>query len=265
MDKIGSDVTARQKDLEGEMEAVKSALNENCEDSKMIKHRVDKVERECADLNTKFDSFKDRNDGGTSHKEKEDLQRDLLEKATNHMQSRMDRKNNIIVHGAPEEVRGELELWVRSEKIKHDKAIILELCLNIDVECYVDDILDIKRIGKFKGRMGQVNEEAEPRPIIVTLKEGIKEKIMKNVFRLKNTENKMLKRVRISHDMSKEERQKEKELRMEAKRRNEQEVGNFFYVVRGNPWERYILKLKKRETQEVLEVPQTEGQEEIQC
>ena len=46
--------------------------------------------------------------------------------------------------------------------------------MNIDVECYVDDILDIKRIGKFKGRMGQANEEVEPRPIIVTLKEGIK-------------------------------------------------------------------------------------------
>ena len=42
----------------------------------------------------------------SSDEVKKDLEKDLLEKATNHIQSRMDRKNNIIVHGAPEEVKG---------------------------------------------------------------------------------------------------------------------------------------------------------------
>ena len=171
----------------------------------------------------------------------------------------MDRKNNIIVHGAPEEVSGELDRWVNSEKIKHDKAIILELCLEINVECYVDDILNVKRIGKPKRQANQRSEEISPRPIIVTLKEGIKEKIMRNVYRLKDTRNWMLKRIRVSHDMTQEERKKDDDLRMEAKRRNEEETDNFFYVVRGNPWERYILKLKKRETQKVSGMLPTAG------
>ena len=74
---------------------------------------------------------------------------------------------------------------------------------------------------------------------------------MRNVYRLKDTGNRMLKRIRVSHDMTQEERRKDEELRMEARRRNEEGTDNFFYVVRGNPWERYILKLKKRETQKV--------------
>ena len=136
---------------------------------------------------------------------------------------------------------------MKSEKIKHDKAIILELCIDIDAGCYADDIVDVKRIGKFRRNQGQINEEVTPRPIIVTLKEGIQEKIMRNVYKLKNTKNEMLKRIRVSHDMTQEERKYDMELRMEAKKRNEEEVDqNLFYVVRGNPWERYILKLKKR-------------------
>ena len=130
------------------------------------------------------------------------------------------------------------------------------------MECYVDDILNVKRIGKFKRNVSQINEEVAPRPIIVTLKEGIKEKIMRNVHRLKNTDNKMLKGIRVSHDMTQEERRKDAELRMEAKRRNEEETDDFFYVVRGNPWERYILKLKKKEIQQALGTPPTRGRGE---
>ena len=260
MDKKNSDITARLNNLEGEIEAVKSALDGEGKDPKVIRYKVDNTEKECTDLQRKCDLINDRNVDASSDKVKEDLAKDLLEKATNNIQRRMDRKNNIIVHGAPEEVSGELDRWVNSEKIKHDKAIILELCLEINVECYVDDILNIKRIGKFKSEVNQISEEIAPRPIIVTLKEGIKEKIMRNVYRLKDTGNRMLKRIRVSHDMTQEERRKDEELRMEARRRNEEGTDNFFYVVRGNPWERYIMNLKKRETQEASGTPPSEGE-----
>ena len=131
---------------------------------------------------------------------------------------------------APEEVKGELALWVKPEKIKHDKGIILELCLDIDVGCYADDIVDTKRIGKFKKNQGQINDEVTPRPIIVTLKESIKEKIMRNVYEFKNTKNEMLKRIKVSHDMTQEERQTDMELRMEAKKRNKEEVDRIYFM-----------------------------------
>ena len=249
MDKKKKEFNARQNALEGEMEVVKSALDEEGKYPKVIKYRVDQVETKYADLRKEFDLIKDRNVEVSSDEVKKDLEKDLLEKATNHIQSRMDRKNNIIVHGAPEEVKGELALWVKSEKIKHDKAIILELCLDIDVGCYADDIVDIKRIGKFKRNQGQINEEVTPRPIIVTLKEGIKEKIVRNVYKLKNTKNEMLKRIRVSHDMTREERKYDMELRMEAKKRNEEEVDqNFIYVVRESMGEIHIKIEEKGDT-----------------
>ena len=97
-------------------EAVENALDEEGKYSKVIKHRVDQVETKYADLRKEFDLIKGRNVEVSSDEVKKDLEKDLLEKATNHIQSRMDRKNNIIVHGAPEEVKGELALWMKSEK-----------------------------------------------------------------------------------------------------------------------------------------------------
>lgn len=66
-----------------------------------------------------------------------------------------------------------------------------------------------------------------------TLKEGIKEKILRNVYILKNTEKAMLKRIRVSHNMTQEERQIDKELRLEARRKNEAETGHYYHVVKG--------------------------------
>lgn len=47
--------------------------------------------------------------------------------------------------------------------------------------------------------------------------------------------------------MTKEERKKDRELKTETKRRNEDEKssGNY-YVVRGSLWNRYILRVKRR-------------------
>ena len=116
MDKKNKEFNARQNALEGEMEAVENALDEEGKYSKVIKYRVDQVETKYADLRREFDLIKGRNVEVSSDEVKKDLEKDLLEKATNRIQSRMDRKNNIIVHGAPEEIKGELDLWMKSEK-----------------------------------------------------------------------------------------------------------------------------------------------------
>lgn len=176
----------------------------------------------------------------------------LVERTTKTMQSRLERKNNIILHGIPEEVKSGMNLGLRSEKIKQDKTIFMELCEEIEVECYIDDIVNIGRVGKYKSNVQQNKDEkstgtVSPRPIKITLKEGIKERILRYAYRLKDTGKEMFKKARVTHDMTLEERTKDKELREEAKAKNEEEssLGNF-YVVRGDPWERYLLKLRKR-------------------
>lgn len=287
VEKQVSEFKDRQDSFKEEIVSVKEAVVENNEQSKIFETRLGRMEAKFTEMQQSVSSVKaeliTENKLESTYSEalmaevekktekkckevKKDLEKDLVEKATQHMQSRMNRKNNIVIYGAPEEVKEDLELWLRSEKIKHDKAIVMELCLEIGVECYVDDIVEIKRAGKFKKNNETTMEDVPPRPIIVTLKEGIKDNIMKSIYKLRNTENNMLKRMRVAHDMTLEERQTDKELRTEAKEKNETERGNFFYVVRGQPWERYILKVRKTrmtsavpQTQEAT-VPQEEGE-----
>ena len=58
----------------------------------------------------------------------------------------------------------------------------------------------------------------------------------------------ILRQITLSHDMNKEERQKDKELREEAKNKNESqreiELGNF-NAVRGDLWSRHLVRLRR--------------------
>ena len=74
--------------------------------------------------------------------------------------------------------------------------------------------------------------------------------IMRNAFRLQFSGSDEWKKVGIKHDMSKEERVKDAELRREArKKQDESEDENFQYVVRGPMWDRNIVRIKKRSKQ----------------
>ena len=102
----------------------------------------------------------------------------------------------------------------------------------------------IKRISKKTKKTINGIEKIIERPIIVTLTEGVKPKVMKNLYKLKDSEQ--FRHISIKHDMSKEEKEKEQQLKSEAKRLNETEENqNFLYVVRGMPWERYVKKITK--------------------
>lgn len=75
---------------------------------------------------------------------------------------------------------------------------------------------------------------------------------MKNVYKLKDAREPFNK-VSVKHDMTKEEREHEKNLRTEAKRLQEEDkTGNFMFVVRGMPWEQQVrkIKLRKQNTKE---------------
>ncbi len=85
------------------------------------------------------------------------------------------------------------------------------------------------------------------RPLLVSFESAEdKVKVMKNLHSLQNAEE-SLKALSVSHDMSKEERSLNNKLRAEAKQLNNNPAEeNFTYVVRGDPWNRKIVKIKKR-------------------
>lgn len=63
-----------------------------------------------------------------------------MEKTTIKVQNRLVRKNNIILHGIPEDMRSGMNLANRSEKIEHVKLIFAELCNEMGLTCHASDI-----------------------------------------------------------------------------------------------------------------------------
>ena len=166
-------------------------------------------------------------------------QRAPVKDVTTELADRERRKNNIIIHGILEK-----NSKVGAERLKHDKNRALELlnyCKPDGEEDRVeDDIIQIKRLGKF-----DENKQESKRPMLVQLTEEDKKTLFLNLNNLRGASNN-LSGISISHDMTPLQREEDKEMFEEAKRREEEETsGDFIFRVRGPPWNRYIKKIRK--------------------
>ena len=138
----------------------------------------------------------------------------------------------------------EAEGSTREEKFENNKSKIVSIAREVGIELKDGDILSIKRLGK----MGQtrVIEEKEvpvPRILLATFTEAAKAGVMKNAYKLQSSDSEV-KKIRIKHDMNKEDRQREYELRKEAQQKQMSDQ-DFLYRVRGPNWDRRIIKIKK--------------------
>ena len=138
----------------------------------------------------------------------------------------------------------EAEGSTREEKFENNKSKIVSIAREVGIELKDGDTLSIKRLGK----MGQtrVIEEKEvpvPRILLATFTEAAKAGVMKNAYKLQSSNSEM-KKIRIKHDMNKEDRQREYELRKEAQQKQMSDQ-DFLYRVRGPNWDRRIIKIKK--------------------
>ena len=59
----------------------------------------------------------------------------------------------------------------------------------------------------------------------------------------------ILKKIGLKHDMTREERAKDLELKKEARQLQEKQTEgeDFLYLVKGLPWERHIIKRKRKD------------------
>lgn len=90
----------------------------------------------------------------------------------------MGRKNNIL-YWISVQVFDEMALSIREEKINHD----INLCRELGITCYESGIEEIK-IGKSGGESGSTRLRCTR---LVTLGGCTKERIMKNLFKLKDS------------------------------------------------------------------------------
>ena len=170
------------------------------------------------------------------------------------LQDRMARKNNVVFFGV-----SEAEGSTREDKMADNKAKIVSIASEIGVQLKDEDILSFKRLGKMgQTRMVKDEEVSLPRLLLVTLTEAAKAALMKNAYKLQFSTSEM-KEIRIKHDMSKEDRQREYELRQEARQKQMDNTDqDFLYRVRGPNWDRKIVKIRKfvsKVAKEAKEVP----------
>ena len=176
------------------------------------------------------------------------------------LQDRMARKNNVVFFGV-----SEAEGSTREDKMADNKAKIVSIASEIGVQLKDEDILSFKRLGKMgQTRMVKDEEVSLPRLLLVTLTEAAKAALMKNAYKLQFSTSEM-KEIRIKHDMSKEDRQREYELRQEARQKQMDNTDqDFLYRVRGPNWDRKIVKIRKfvsKVAKEAKEVPPTTDKE----
>jgi len=172
----------------------------------------------------------------------------VISEATKEVQSRVDRRNNILIFSVPES-----DSNLKDEVTTSDTNTFIDMCNSIIINVHRDDIINIKRIGKRnQKRLIKGEEKLVPRPLLLTLTEASKQKVMKNVHKLRYSDE-PFRTMSVKHDMTQDERELDKALRDEAKDKQEKDnSGNFIYVVRGMPWERHIQKIKIRKTNEEL-------------
>ena len=102
-----------------------------------------------------------------------------------------------------------------------------------------EDVLKIVRIGKKDG-------SGNPRPTLVKfVNHEKKRKLFRNIHKLSGAKS-VLKVVNANHDLKKDQRARERNLKAEANRRQEQDLGECQYRVRGPPWDRKVVKVVKR-------------------
>ena len=157
----------------------------------------------------------------------------VVKEACHNIADSLAREKNIIVFNIGEKA-GTLE-----ENVASDKADIQEL--NRITAGITDLDMTVRRLGK-KGA------SAKPRPVMVSYSNvDNKTSVMRNLNKLKNAKP-PLDKISIRNDLSREDREKEKKLQEEAKEMNDSvsRDPNFVFVVRGMPWDRKIIKVKKK-------------------
>ncbi|KAH3814499.1 hypothetical protein DPMN_143000 [Dreissena polymorpha] len=148
-----------------------------------------------------------------------------------------NRERNIIIHGLKEND----EKDPTTRKINDTKMIdnLMDF-LGIEHEGYESVI----RLGK----KSELSEKPRPTRVIFRNTEN-KKTMLKNLHKLKNMDcTNVLSKIGVTHDMTKAEREQNKELIELAKEKSSNDnSGKFHFLVRGPPWARKIVKVAKKD------------------
>ncbi|VDI18485.1 Hypothetical predicted protein [Mytilus galloprovincialis] len=145
---------------------------------------------------------------------------------------RKTRENNLIIFGITEN-----ESENKQERIEHDVENIVQLFKDAKITLDIENIRKTQRLGKY-------DKEKTNRPLLVHLKSiDSKLTLFRNMHYIRSYPK--YQKVNVSNDLTKSEREEEKRLWAEAKKLQENNSGDFLFKVRGPPWARKVVKIKR--------------------
>jgi hypothetical protein len=161
-----------------------------------------------------------------------------LEEKIQELQERESRKNNIVIYNSDEPEAEDSE-----DRKDEDRQFTNDLCLLLESDS--NDIVSTIRLGI---KRTKDNGEAINRPLKVIFRcEKTKTDILRNAKKLQYA-NEKFKKISISQDMTRKEREKQAQLFQEAKRLNEENSsGDFKFIVKGPVWDRKVVKIKLKQ------------------
>ena len=106
-----------------------------------------------------------------------------------------------------------------------------------------ENVTKITRLGRIER-----GENTKARPLLIGLDTtSIKSKILRNTWRLAESDIVMFQRTGIEHDYTPKQREQRKKLKEEAKEKEQNDrSGNYLYRVRGPPGNMWIKRVPKR-------------------
>ena len=145
------------------------------------------------------------------------------------------RGNNVIIYRVKEKA------GTKEECRKHDNDFCMSLIKDqLSIDMGEDDIKMVFRIGK------REQDATNTRPLLLQFRErSIKNRMMESLSKLKNCSDDF-KHVSITHDLTPAERVECKTLVEQAKRKQEEETGEYIWRVRGLPGHLKIVRFRKQ-------------------
>ncbi len=149
---------------------------------------------------------------------------------------RQGRERNIIIFNIDEPNTNLID-----DRVQADKETIEKVIKELNFETRNDfEIEQVIRIGYRKTKPGD-----NPRPVIVTFSTvEAKRSALKNASKLSDSEDNSIKKLKMSNDLTKKDRETEQELLKEKFSKNKEVEGNYRYVIRGPPGDRNLIKIK---------------------
>ncbi|KAJ8014651.1 hypothetical protein DPEC_G00017850 [Dallia pectoralis] len=160
-------------------------------------------------------------------------------KVLTELDERKSRERNIVLFGIKESEGDQ-----REERQQLDVDAVKDVFKMCRARTTVDSFVRVSRLGKYSRSEGAEEPAKLGRPVLVTLQSmELKISLFRKILALHQTDKH--RNVRLANDLTKTEREKEKELYEEAKEKQRKSPGEYTFRVRGPPWARREVRIPK--------------------